>query len=82
MAGRRIPIVSTHDGEVGLLDNIGSIVGVRHEALGVRKHSRSGRPQDIYRYHHIDSSAILEATLQVLSETALESVEVHRSLVQ
>jgi pyruvate dehydrogenase E1 component len=82
LAGRRIPIVSTHDGEVGLLDNIGSVIGVRHEALGVRKHSRSGRPDDIYKYHHIDASAVVEAALQVLSETALELVEVQRSALQ
>ncbi|NCN95726.1 MAG: pyruvate dehydrogenase, partial [Bdellovibrionales bacterium] len=50
VAGRRIPIVSVHDGEIGLLDNIGSIVGVKHEALGVRKHSKCGRPSDVYKY--------------------------------
>ena len=44
LSGRRVPIVSVHDGEAGLLDNIGSIVGVRQETLAVRKHSRSGRP--------------------------------------
>src|SRR5690606_25157833 len=40
MAGRRIPVVSVHDGEIGLLDNIGSIVGVRQITLAVRKHSK------------------------------------------
>ena len=48
LAGRRIPIVSVHDGEPGLLDNIGSIVGVRHKSLAVRKHSQCGKPSDIY----------------------------------
>src|SRR5690606_16523455 len=42
LSGRRVPIVSVHDGEPGLLDNIGSIVGVRQEALATRKHSKSG----------------------------------------
>ena len=76
VAGRRIPIVSVHDGEPGLLDNIGSIVGVRHESMAVRKHSRCGRPSDIYRYHHIDGDSVAEACGQVLAETALETVQI------
>lgn len=74
LAGRRIPIVSVHDGEPGLLDNIGSVVGVRQEALAVRKHSKCGRPSDVYRYHHIDAESVVEACGKVLSETALENV--------
>lgn len=73
LAGRRIPIVSVHDGEIGLLDNIGSIVGVRQETLAVRKHSKCGRPSDVYRYHHIDADSVIEACGKVLAETALES---------
>ena len=73
-SGRRIPIVSVHDGEPGLLDNIGSIVGVKHEALAVRKHSLCGRPKDVYEYHGIDSHCIVEACGKVLSETALEQI--------
>jgi pyruvate dehydrogenase E1 component len=76
IAGRRIPIVSVHDGEPGLMDNIGSLIGVRHEALAVYKHSRCGRPDDIYKYHHIDSEAVIEACGQVLAETALETIQV------
>lgn len=74
MAGRRVPIVSVHDGEIGLLDNIGSIVGVRHETLAVRKHSKCGRPSDVYRYHHIDAEAVIEACEKILEETALENL--------
>lgn len=74
LAGRRIPIVSVHDGEPGLLDNAGSVVGVRQEALSVRKHSKCGRPSDVYRYHHIDAESVVEACGKVLSETALENV--------
>lgn len=74
LAGRRIPMVSVHDGEIGLLDNIGSIVGVRQEVLAVRKHSRTGRPSDVYRYHHIDAASVVEACGKVLSETALENL--------
>ena len=80
-AGRRIPIVSVHDGEPGLLDNIGSVIGVRHETLAVRKHSRCGRPRDIYQYHKIDAAAVVEACGKVLAETALESVEISQRLL-
>ncbi len=73
ISGRRIPIVSVHDGEIGLLDNIGSIVGVRQETLAVRKHSKCGRPVDVFRYHHLDASSIVEACGKVLAETALEN---------
>ncbi len=86
VAGRRVPMVSVHDGEPGLLDNIGSVVGVRHESLAVRKHSKCGRPSEIYAYHHIDAAAVVEAAGQVLGETALEKVKVTKqtlaSLVQ
>ena len=74
LAGRRVPVVSVHDGEIGLLDNIGSLVGVRQETLAVRKHSRCGRPTDVFRYHHIDADSVVEACGRVLSETALENV--------
>lgn len=76
LSGRRIPIVSVHDGEPGLLDNIGSIVGVKHESLAVRKHSKCGRPEEIYAYHHLDANSIVHAVGKVLSETALEQVKV------
>lgn len=81
LSGRRVPIVSVHDGEAGLLDNLGSIVGVRHEALAVRKHSRVGRPDDIYAYHHIDWTSVIEACGKVLAETALETVKVSPRIV-
>ncbi len=78
LSGRRVPIVSVHDGEPGLLDNLGSIVGVKQESLAVRKHSKCGRPTDVYQYHHIDSDSVVEAVGKVLSETALEEVRVSR----
>ncbi len=76
LSGRRVPIVSVHDGEPGLMDNIGSIIGVKQEALAVRKHSRCGRPVEIFKYHKIDADAVIEASGKVLSETALEQVKV------
>ena len=81
LSGRRVPMVSVHDGEAGLLDNLGSIIGVKHESLAVRKHSRCGRPEDIYAYHHIDSASVVEACGKVLSETALETVRLSKSVI-
>lgn len=81
VSGRRIPIVSVHDGEVGLLDNLGSIVGVKQECLGVRKHSKCGRPSEVYEYHGINETSIIEACGKVLSETALEEVKVSRTVL-
>ena len=60
------PIVSVHDGEPGLLDNIGSLLGTYHESLAVRKHSRCGRPREVYQYHGIDTDSITKACLQAL----------------
>lgn len=81
LSGRRIPIVSVHDGEPGLLDNIGGVVGVKQEALAVRKHSKCGRPNEIYAYHHIDAQAIEDACGKVLAETAMETIKVPTSVV-
>ncbi|MCB0356487.1 MAG: pyruvate dehydrogenase, partial [Bdellovibrionales bacterium] len=78
IAGRRVPIVSVHDGEPGLLDNIGSIIGVKQEALAVRKHSKCGRPSDVYQFHGIDADSVLKACKKVLAETALEQIKVSR----
>lgn len=74
LSGCRVPIVSVHDGEPGLLDNIGSIIGVKQEALAVRRHSKCGRPNDIFKFHGIDAESIVEASGKTLSETALENV--------
>lgn len=82
ISGRKIPVVSVHDGEPGLLDNIGSVLGVKHISLAVRKHSKCGRPQDVYKYHDIDSDAVIDACGKALSETALESVQISSRLLQ
>lgn len=74
LAGRRIPIVSIHDGEPGLLDNLGSIAGVRQVALATRKFSKSGTPEHVFGYHHLDADSIVEAAGKVMAETALERV--------
>ena len=82
LSGRRIPIVSVHDGEPGLLDNIGSIIGTRHESLAVRKHSKCGRPKDVYRFHNIDADSIIDTVGKALSETALEQIRVSKSVLE
>lgn len=82
VSGKRIPIVSVHDGEPGLLDNIGSIIGTKQEALAVRKHSKCGRPVDIYKFHGIDGDSVVAASKKVLAETALEEVRVSQDLLR
>jgi pyruvate dehydrogenase E1 component len=79
LAGRRVPVVSVHDGEAGLLDNIGSVLGVRQETLAVRRFSKCGRPDQVYGYQGIDAPAVEAATHKVLAATATESVVVTRA---
>lgn len=80
--GARIPIVSVHDGEAGLLDNIGSIVGVKHLALAVRKTSKSGTTPDIFHFQEIDSEAVIKAVEEVMVATAEERFEVASEVFQ
>jgi pyruvate dehydrogenase E1 component len=74
IAGRRVPIVAVFDGEAGLLDNIGSVVGVKQRTLAVRKFSKCGRPRDVFEYQHLDADSIVEACGRALAETALEDL--------
>jgi pyruvate dehydrogenase E1 component len=82
LAGRRVPVVSVHDGEAGLLDNIGSLLGVRQETLAVRKFSKCGRPDQVFAYQRIDARSVMEAVAKVLSETALEETQVSRRALE
>lgn len=82
LSGRRVPCVAVCDGEAGLLDNIGSILGVRCRTLAVRKFSKCGRPDEIYGYQHLDAKSIEEACGQVLSETAMEDFVVDVALLE
>jgi pyruvate dehydrogenase E1 component len=81
-AGRRVPLVAIVDGEPGILDNLGSVVGARSETLGVRKASKSGRPIDVYRYQHVDADSVYEACQRILEETAMENVRISRALAE
>lgn len=82
IAGRRVPIVAVCDGEAGLLDNVGSIVGVKQITLAVRKFSKCGRPDEVYAYQHIDADSVVEACGRVLAETALEDLRVSPTLLE
>jgi pyruvate dehydrogenase E1 component len=82
IAGRRVPLVAVCDGEAGLLDNIGSIVGVKQQTLAVRKFSKCGRPDQVYRYQHLDAASLVEACGKALSETALENLSVSPALLE
>jgi pyruvate dehydrogenase E1 component len=82
LAARCVPIVSVVDGEVGLLDNAGSIVGVLQVSLGVKKFSKSGRPKEIYRYHGMDAEGIFRACGEALSRAALREVKVDSATAQ
>ncbi len=80
LGGRRIPAVSVHDGEPGLLDNIGSIVGTLHTCLSTRKHSKSGRPSDIYAYHGVDALSVASAAVELLKASAYTEIKIDASL--
>lgn len=82
LAARRVPIVAVCDGEAGLLDNIGSIVGVKQVTQAVRKFSKCGRPDQVYGLHHLDRDSIVEACGKVLAETALEDLRVSPALLE
>ena len=82
LAGRRVPAVALCDGEAGLLDNVGSIVGVRQLTLAVRKFSKCGRPDQIFGYQDLDADSIVEACGRALAETALEDLRVSPELLE
>jgi pyruvate dehydrogenase E1 component len=82
LAGRRVPIVAMCDGEAGLVDNIGSIVGVKQTTLAVRKFSKCGRPDQVFALHHLDADSVVEACGKALSETAFEDLRVSRTLLE
>ena len=69
-----------HDGEAGLLDNIGSVLGVRHETLAVRKFSKCGRPDQVYAYQHIDTDSIMGAVGKAKRSEGLDPAALGRTL--
>ncbi|MEQ9503781.1 MAG: pyruvate dehydrogenase [Deltaproteobacteria bacterium] len=81
VAGRRVPLVALVDGEPGIVDNLGSVVGVKAEVLGVRKASKCGRPVDVYKYQGIDGDAVYDACGRVLAATAVENLRISPRLL-
>jgi pyruvate dehydrogenase E1 component len=82
LGGRRIPVVSVHDGEPGLLDNIGSVLGTLQKTLAVRKHSKSGRPSDVFEYHGVDAVSVKNAAKKILEDSAFTGVSIDSGLAQ
>lgn len=82
MRGARVPIVGVCDGEPGLIDNIGSIIGVPQDTLAVRKHSKSGTPKDVYQYHHLDPQSIADSAIRMLEISASEEIIVSRVVAE
>lgn len=82
LEGSRVPVVSVHDGEPGLLDNIGSIVGAPQKTLAVRKTSKSGTTWDVFHYHHLDAQGIEEAVNEALTSVTKERLVVDRRVLE
>jgi pyruvate dehydrogenase E1 component len=82
LAARQVPIVAVVDGEPGLLDNAGSILGVRQITLGVSKFSKSGRPEEVYAYHGFGPDQIAQACGRALAESTLREVRVSRAAAE
>ncbi|MBI5367327.1 MAG: pyruvate dehydrogenase [Planctomycetes bacterium] len=80
-AAARAPLVSVADGEPGLLDNLGGLLGVRQEALGLRRFSKCGRPAEVYAYHRIDAAEVRAAAWRVL-ESAAQDRGAERSMAE
>ncbi|NIM26679.1 MAG: transketolase [Gammaproteobacteria bacterium] len=54
-------LITVVDGHPGTLGWLGSVRGQRLHSLGVEHFGQSGSIEDLYRYHGIDTDAILEA---------------------
>jgi pyruvate dehydrogenase E1 component len=82
LAARTVPIVSVVDGEPGLLDNAGSIVGVVQVSLGVKRFSKSGRPAEVFGYHGLNGASIAEAAGEALARSAVREVRLSRQAAE
>lgn len=79
LGARKVPIVAVADGEPGLLDNAGSILGTRQLTLAVEKFSKSGRPTEVYAYQGFGPDQIAQACGRALAESALTEVRLSRA---
>jgi pyruvate dehydrogenase E1 component len=78
LAARQVPVVAVVDGEPGLLDNAGSVLGVKQITLGLHKFSKSGRPSEVYAYQGFGPEQIAQACGRALAESALREVRLAR----
>lgn len=82
LGARKVPVVAVVDGEPGLLDNAGSILGTRQLTLAVEKFTKSGRPEEIYAYQGFGPEQIAQACGRVLAESALTEVRLARGAAE
>ncbi|MFJ6094768.1 transketolase-like TK C-terminal-containing protein [Williamsia muralis] len=61
------PMVTVLDGHPNAMSFLPSINHVKSIALGVSGFGQAGSLEDVYRYHHIDSDAIVAAVLDIAS---------------
>ncbi|MGW5716802.1 transketolase-like TK C-terminal-containing protein [Amycolatopsis sp. NPDC003865] len=66
-ASRARPLVTVLDGHPHTLAFLAGINRVPSVALGVTKFGQSGSLEDVYRYHGIDTDAIIRAALDAVS---------------
>jgi len=62
---RATPLVTVLDGHPHTLAFLGTINQVPQSALGVTRFGQSGSIEDLYRYHGIDTDAIISAALDL-----------------
>ncbi len=76
LGARQVPIVGIVDGEPGILDNAGSVLGVPQRTLAVEKFTKSGRPVEVYGRQGFDVEGIVRTAGRVLAESALREVRI------
>jgi pyruvate dehydrogenase E1 component len=64
-AARATPLVTVLDGHPHTLAFLGTINQVPQSTLGVTQFGQSGSIEDVYRYHGIDTDAIISAALDL-----------------
>ncbi|MBB5873507.1 pyruvate dehydrogenase complex dehydrogenase (E1) component [Allocatelliglobosispora scoriae] len=65
-ARRAVPMVTVLDGHPHTLAFLATIHHVRSMSLGVSRFGQAGALEDVYRYHGIDTDAVVRAALDLL----------------
>ena len=63
---RAAPMVTVIDGHPHTLSFVPSINRTACKSLGVSKFGQVGSPQDVYRYHGIDTDSVVRAVLDLI----------------